>query len=33
MSSREEKKKNANLLGFAAFARLEFYAIRNSRSR
>ena len=30
MSSRGENKKNADLLGFVAFARLEFYAIRNS---
>jgi len=30
MSKREASKKNADLLGFAAFARLGFYAIRNS---
>jgi hypothetical protein len=30
MSGSEENKKNAGLLGFAPFARLEFYAIRNS---
>ena len=30
MSSTEKSKKITDLLGFAGFARLKFYAIRNS---